>query len=114
MKNVGKLIGGLLLIALCNSVAEAQVPGGVDYFDFPLRIAPRLNANFGEMRNNHFHMGLDIATESRENIPVYAPADGYVGRMKIELSGFGRAIYINHTNGTTTLYAHMNRFLAEA
>ena len=90
------------------------MPGGVDYFDFPLRIAPKLNANFGEMRNNHFHMGLDIATESRENIPVYTPADGYVGRMKIELSGFGRAIYINHTNGTTTLYAHMNRFLPEA
>lgn len=92
----------------------AQVPGGTDYFDFPLRIAPKLNANFGEMRNNHFHMGLDIATESRENVPVYAPADGYVGRMKIELSGFGRAIYINHTNGTTSLYAHMNRFLPEA
>ena len=114
MKNVGKLIGGLLLFVLSNAVVEAQVPGGVDYFDFPLRIAPKLNANFGEMRNNHFHMGLDIATESRENIPVYAPADGYVGRMKIELSGFGRAIYINHTNGTTTLYAHMNRFLPEA
>jgi hypothetical protein len=114
MKNIGIRIGGLMLWVILNSTVVAQVPGGVDYFDFPLRIAPKLNANFGEMRVNHFHMGLDIATESRENIPVYAPADGYVGRIKIELSGFGRAIYINHTNGTTTLYAHMNRFLPEA
>lgn len=102
------------LMALIDSRLQAQVPGGADFFEYPLRIAPKLNANFGEMRNNHFHMGLDLATESRVNVPVYAPADGYVGRLKIELSGFGRAIYINHPNGTTTLYAHMNRFLPEA
>lgn len=94
--------------------SAAQVPGGNYFFDYPMRISPKLNANFGEMRNNHFHMGLDLATESRENIPVYAPADGYVARMKIELSGFGRAIYLSHPNGTTTLYAHMNRFMPEA
>jgi Peptidase family M23 len=104
---------GSMVSFLCTGL-QAQVPGGVDFFEYPLRIAPKLNANFGEMRNNHFHMGLDLATESRVNLPVYAPADGFVGRMKIELSGFGRAIYINHPNGTTTLYAHMNRFLPEA
>jgi hypothetical protein len=73
-----------------------------------------LNANFGEMRPNHFHMGLDLSTESRENLPVYAPADGFISRMKIETGGFGRAIYLDHPNGTTTLYAHMNRFIPAA
>lgn len=66
------------------------------------------------MRPNHFHMGLDLGTESRENLPVYAPADGFVSRMKIETGGFGRAIYIDHPNGTTTLYAHMNAFMPAA
>ncbi|HUR10988.1 MAG TPA: peptidoglycan DD-metalloendopeptidase family protein [Flavitalea sp.] len=55
-------------------------------------------------------MGLDIRTNKRENLPVYAAADGYVARIKIEPGGFGRAIYINHPNGFTTLYAHLNNF----
>jgi hypothetical protein len=89
----------------------AQPPGGLNYFSYPLSIKPKLNANFGEMRNNHFHMGLDLSTEGRENLPILAPADGYLARIKIETGGFGRALYINHPNGTTTLYAHMNRFI---
>ena len=94
--------------------AVAQPPGGLNYFSYPLSIKPKLNANFGEMRNNHFHMGLDLSTEGRENLPILAPADGYLARIKIETGGFGRALYINHPNGTTTLYAHMNRFIPAA
>lgn len=55
-------------------------------------------------------MGLDIRTQGRENLPVFAAADGYVSRIKIEKYGYGRAIYINHPNGYTTLYAHLNSF----
>ena len=94
--------------------AVAQPPGGLNYFSFPLSIKPKLNANFGEMRNNHFHMGLDLSTEGRENLPILAPADGYLARIKIETGGFGRALYVNHPNGTTTVYAHMNRFIPAA
>ena len=94
--------------------AVAQPPGGLNYFSYPLSIKPKLNANFGEMRNNHFHMGLDLSTEGRENLPILAPADGYLARIKIETGGFGRALYVNHPNGTTTLYAHMNRFIPAA
>jgi hypothetical protein len=83
------------------------------YFRYPLDIPAKLNANFGEMRPNHFHMGLDLFTQKRENLPVYAAADGYVARVKIEPGGFGRAIYLNHPNGFTTLYAHMNDFMPE-
>lgn len=103
-----------LMLVPSASHLFAQLPGGKDYFRYPLNIPPRLNANFGEMRPNHFHMGLDLFTERRENLPVIAPADGYIARLKIETGGFGRAIYINHPNGTTTLYAHMNRFIPQA
>ena len=59
-------------------------------------------------------MGLDLSTEGKENLPILAPADGYLARIKIETGGFGRALYVNHPNGTTTLYAHMNRFIPAA
>src|SRR5512140_2071748 len=80
------------------------------YFRYPLDISPRLNANFGERRPNHFHIGLDLYTLEKENLPIYAAADGYISKVKIEAGGFGNAIYIAHPNGTSTLYAHMNDF----
>ena len=55
-------------------------------------------------------MGLDIRTQGRENLPVYAAAEGYVSRIKIEHYGYGNALYITHPNGYTTLYAHLNTF----
>ena len=72
-----------------------------------------LSGNFGELRPNHYHMGVDIKTAQRENLPVYAAADGYISRIKIEPAGFGRAIYITHPNGYTTVYAHLNNFAAK-
>ena len=79
-------------------------------FRNPLGIPIRLAANFGELRANHYHMGLDIRTDHRENLPVYAVSDGYIYRIKIEPFGFGQAIYIRHTNGFVSLYAHLNAF----
>ena len=95
-------------------VATAQIfqpenfPRG--YFRNPLNIPISLSGNFGELRSNHYHMGLDLRTNKIQNLPVFAAADGYVARVKIEPGGFGRAIYINHPNGYTTLYAHLNNF----
>jgi hypothetical protein len=69
-----------------------------------------LAANFGELRPNHYHMGLDIRTQHRENLPVFAAADGYVARVSVAPFGFGQAIYIRHPNGYTTVYGHLNQF----
>ena len=80
------------------------------YFQWPVGARVGVVANFGELRNNHYHMGLDIRTDQKVNVPVYAAADGYVAKVKIEPFGFGRCIYINHPNGYTTLYAHLNNF----
>lgn len=80
------------------------------YFRNPLNIPISLSGNFGELRSNHYHMGLDLRTNRVENLPVHAAAEGYIARVKIEPNGFGRAIYINHPNGYTTLYAHLNAF----
>lgn len=99
----------LFLPGLFYFAATAQdYPKG--YFRHPLNIPMQLVANFGELRTNHWHMGLDIRTQQRENLPVYAAAEGYIARVVVEPGGFGQALYINHPNGFTTLYAHLNGF----
>jgi hypothetical protein len=80
------------------------------YFRHPLDIPMQLVANFGEIRTNHWHMGLDIRTQQKVNLPVRAAADGYIARVSVEPGGFGQAIYINHPNGYTTVYGHLNSF----
>ncbi len=97
-----------LVSATMAAGAQSQYPQG--YFRNPLAIPMNLAGNFGELRPNHYHMGIDIKTNQRENLPVYAAAEGFVSRIKIEPGGFGRAIYITHPNGYTTLYAHLNDF----
>ncbi len=83
------------------------------YFRNPQNIPIKLNANYGEMRPNHFHMGLDFSTQQHENVAEVAVADGYISKVKIEAGGFGNAIYISYPNGYTTLYAHLNAFYPE-
>ena len=84
-----------------------------NYFIWPVGARIALAANFGELRPNHYHMGLDCKTDQRVNLPVYAAADGYIAKINIDPTGFGQAIYINHPNGLTTLYAHLNEFYPE-
>jgi murein DD-endopeptidase MepM/ murein hydrolase activator NlpD len=103
-----------LLFLFCSGSSSGQLfPSEVfprNIFRNPLSIPIKLAANFGELRSNHYHMGLDIRTEHRENLPVYAAAEGYIYRIKIEPFGFGQAIYIRHAGGFITLYAHLNAF----
>lgn len=101
-----------LMVAIClihTIIAHAQnYPQ--NYFRNPLNIPMQLAANFGAVRTNHFHMGLDLRTNSQENLSVLAAADGYVSRIKVERYGFGNAVYITHPNGFTTVYAHLNKY----
>ena len=65
---------------------------------------------FGELRANHFHAGIDIKTQRKEGLPVYAVGDGYVSRIKVALWGYGKVIYVAHPNGYTSVYAHLSKF----
>lgn len=105
-----------LLPAFCSflcTTAQAQNSYPQDYFRNPLDIPILLAGNFGECRPNHFHTGLDLKTNERENLKVYAAAEGYVSRISISHSGYGNALYITHPNGYTTLYGHLNDFFPE-
>jgi murein DD-endopeptidase MepM/ murein hydrolase activator NlpD len=94
-----------------------QQPGGTKYpqgyFRNPLGIPMELTANFGELRPNHWHMGFDIRTDQKTNLPVIAAADGYVAQIGVRPLSFGRFMIINHPNGYSTLYGHLNEFYPE-
>ena len=114
MKNIFTLLYSLLLSSFAITTAHAQFffkkNYPQQYFQWPVGAKIALVANFGELRPNHYHMGLDCRTDQVENKPVLAAADGYIAKVKIEPFGFGRCIYINHPNGLTSLYAHLNDF----
>lgn len=103
-----------LLISTVDSFAQQDsMQYDKNYFRSPLAIPIQLTANFGELRSNHWHMGLDIRTQQKENLPVYASAEGYIAKILVHPFSYGRAIYINHPNGLTTLYGHLNEFYPE-
>jgi hypothetical protein len=98
---------------LLPQLLHAQLPGKSypqGYFRNPLDVPIQLAGNFGELRPNHFHSGMDIKTQQRENLPVHAAADGYVSRIGVSHTGYGNVLYITHPNGYTTVYGHLNRF----
>ncbi|RZJ30091.1 MAG: M23 family metallopeptidase [Flavobacterium sp.] len=98
-----RLLTCLLLIS--TSLFSQTYPK--NYFRSPLDIPLQLAGNFGELRSNHFHAGFDFRTQQKEGFNVYAAADGYVSRIKISTYGYGKAIYITHPNGYTTVYGHL-------
>jgi len=95
----------------CQPNENNKYPQG--YFTNPLNIPISLAANFGELRPGHWHMGLDIRTDQKENLPVFAAADGYVAHVGVRPLSFGKFIIINHPNGYSTLYGHLNKFYPE-
>lgn len=102
-----------LLLSLIAYVGFSQKKYPQNYFRNPLDIPIILSGSFGELRSNHFHSGLDIKTQQREGLPIYAAADGYISRIKVQQYGFGKALYITHPNGYTTVYGHLKKFSKE-
>lgn len=99
-----------LMLVLCGVQLMAQNNIPTDYFSNPLDIPLVLSGNFGELRSNHFHSGLDIKTQQKRGLPIYAPADGYIKRIKVGHYGYGKALYVQHPNGYATVYAHLQKY----
>ena len=108
MKHIATL---LFLVVTFITFSQEKYPQ--NYFRNPLDIPIVLAGSFGELRSNHFHAGIDIKTQGREGLPVYAVADGYVSRIKVQQFGYGKAIYITHPNGYTSVYGHLQKFADE-
>ena len=99
----------LFIFLFFCSFCDGQNLISKDYFQLPLDIPMQLAGNFAELRPNHFHAGFDFKTNQREGLPIFAVADGYVSRIKISNVGYGKAIYITHPNGYTSVYGHLQK-----
>lgn len=104
-----RMLTGILFCAI-GTLGYAQ---NTNTFDSPLNISIHASGNFGELRGTHFHTGLDIKTQQRIGLPVYAPADGYVSRIKVSTWGYGKVLYIDHPNGQTTVYGHLDSYAGD-
>jgi len=99
-------IVSVLIFVLLSSFTNVKADSPAS----PLRIPLYLTGNFGELRANHFHSGIDFKTQGKIGIPVYSFDEGYISRIMITTFGNGKALYINHPNGITTVYLHLDRF----
>ena len=101
----------LISILFINKIGED--PKDKTIFISPLKIPLSLSANFGELRLDHFHSGLDIRTQGVTGKEVVATASGYVYRISVSPGGFGKAIYLRHPSGYSTVYGHLDKFIPE-
>lgn len=110
---MAKIFSLLFIFLLSGWISTAQENYPKDYFTSPLEIPLVLSGTFGELRSNHFHGGLDIKTQQRQGLNVLASADGYVSRINVAHWGYGKALYVTHPNGFTTVYGHLKNFSPE-
>lgn len=114
MKKIITLVFAFCLASFITAQKKQAFPPDDSYpktdFRNPLGINNILAGNFAELRNNHFHGGLDIKTNQKIGYNLYSIADGFVSRINVSPRGYGNAIYIDHPNGYTSVYAHMNEF----
>lgn len=100
--------------AMAPNAASPVLPEPETYprdFAPPVAGPIHLTGTCGELRPDHFHAGADI--DGRVGDAVFAAADGYVDRIRVQESGYGNVMYVKHPNGYTTVYAHLDRFAPE-
>lgn len=103
------LIGVLSVQAQNNDIITSRsYPQG--YFRNPLNIVMDASGTFGELRSTHFHAGDDYRTQQRIGLPLHAAAEGFVSRVRVQIGGGGNSVYIDHPNGFSTVYLHMDSF----
>lgn len=84
-----------------------------NYFYRPIEYDILLSGNFGEIRSSGFHTGIDIKTKGKVGEIIRSIDDGYISRIQVSTVGYGKVIYINHSNGLKSVYGHLQDFSKE-
>ena len=87
---------------------DTDKPSFIPPFDFPITFS----GNFGEIRANHFHGGLDFKTGGTIGKPVRALADGYISRIRVT-HGSGYVLDVAYDNGYSTINRHLSAFVGD-
>ncbi len=79
------------------------------YFRSPVDYDYTITGNFCELRETHFHTGIDIKPAGNDRI--FSIGEGYISRIKVDAGGYGNVLYIDHPQaGFTSVYAHLDDF----
>ena len=110
-----KKISILVFLSLCFHISltqKVQLSYPKGYFLFPINPNQQnyLAGGMGDLRSDHFHAGIDIKTQGREGLPVYATGDGYISEVRVQTSGYGNVVFITHPNGFISVYGHLKTF----
>ncbi|AXJ00165.1 Peptidase family M23 [Cyclonatronum proteinivorum] len=92
---------------------ELRFPDFIDstaVFMWPTNASDYFSATFAETRSAHFHAAADIGTWGREGFEVYATRDALLYRVGISPHGYGNVIYLQHDDGSFSVYAHLQDF----
>ncbi len=69
-----------------------------------------LAGTMGELRNTHFHAGIDIRTNNMAGVPVRAAQRGYISRVIVSPYGYGHVMFLTHPDGNISVYAHLDQY----
>jgi hypothetical protein len=123
-------LSGLLLVFMLlagrapQPKAEVAAPPGehvvpddtirTEFADYiwPTDAGKIITSTFAEFRKTHFHGGIDIGTGNQTGYRVFAARDGYVSRIRVSPTGYGKMLYVRHADGYTSTYAHLEKFNA--
>lgn len=100
MKRLGWMVA--LLMSASALAQEPAIP--------PLDVPMSFSGNYGELRHDHFHGGLDWRVGGKVGDPVHAIKSGYISRVTVSPWGYGNGLYLTHPDGTTSVYGHLLRF----
>lgn len=106
--SVGSIFFTLMVVGL-PSFSQPSSPARP--FTPPMDLPLRLTSNYGEIRDAHFHSGIDILADP--GTKVYAVREGHISRIAVTLRGYGKALYVTHPDGYTSVYGHLSSFLPE-
>ncbi len=118
LRNVVSIRTILIFALLVSTLYHCSFCENIERPVWPLHNSRSLSSTFGEYRPGHIHMGLDIRSRNAKGeavigLPVYAVGDGYIERIKIKTTGYGKALYLKLDDGSTAVYAHLDSFIPE-
>ena len=119
MKSNNPILAALLLTSgfafgQLSPSKEMPVPKVVDLGPYLFPVNPGkqnwLAGTMGELRNTHFHAGIDIRTNNMSGVPVRATQSGFVSRAMVSSYGYGHVLFVTHPDGNVSVYAHLDHF----
>lgn len=108
IRRFGK-VGIFILLIILTIIEKTN-----SQFVYPILHPLKFSGTYGELRPNHFHNGIDLKIDRSLNTNyVVAVMEGIVRRINVAPDGYGNLLIIDHPNGFSSLYAHLDRFSAD-